>query len=758
MHKRILSLNSWPLPVSPFLCPSFAAPRPPSPPPSCARPSTWCIGGATLRSFDCDNDGTLDWVCTDAAGSRGVIRSTMSCLPPNMVTGWPNAPLDYCPGLFTVCSRPATWCVHAGSTLRSYDCDNDGTMDWVCTDTTGARGVIRSSISCLPPNMITGWPSAPIDYCPGLFRGRDCLSVGCRPEDNDGTMDWVCTDTTGARGVIRSSISCLPPNMITGWPSAPIDYCPGLFTVCALPATWCRHTGATIRSYDCDKDGTMDWVCTDTTGGRGVIRSSISCLPPNMITGWPSAPIDYCPDLFSCFDYEGYVTVPFAEHPGDNLPTTAVDASTGAAACSANPLCAGFTGSGRQKAFATATVNGVSSCLYVKTPTVCPDLDGFEVYPDADNDQPPLLRRTEVLGSLGAAATCASRASCGGFGSNGLLWSGPANRIAPGVCFYKKTVGVPSPPPRPPPPLPPGVAVVAKEMSADFSNVNLTLSGNTSDTDAVVDFLVEFKTNLSITYGIPYENIVIRALTVGGQVIPVSVRRRALDDDDGDASVLDVMEEGSAGATAPLRVWGRRELEQELPRVVGITSMRLHSETATHATELVLLRLQEQALIRRLYEVGQDAHRRHARRELAGGGLSMDFTVVEEVAVPFPPSPPPSPPLAPGTVLPPSPPPEPPSPPTQPPQPPRPPPRPELNAGTLAATTGATITQLPDPAADSAAATVAASPVAAAVAASAESSEAPRREEVAPAAPAAPGPAKASALAAWCQRLLVDFG
>ncbi|KXZ51782.1 hypothetical protein GPECTOR_11g226 [Gonium pectorale] len=290
----------------------------------------------------------MDWVCTDTTGARGVIRSSISCLPTSLVTGWPSAPLDYCPGLFTVCARPSTWCVHPGSTLRSYDCDNDGTMDWVCTDTAGGRGVIRSSVSCMPPNMITGWPSAPLDYCPGLFTvcsrpatwcthaGSTLRSYDC---DNDGTMDWVCTDTAGGRGVIRSTISCLPTSLVTGWPSAPLDYCPDLFTVtqpavsaaiaaaapaaeapaavaAAAPAAKApaavaaasaaiaasKAAGASTRvrsAIHLDNDGTVDWVCTDTSGRRGIIRSTMSCLPPNMVTGWPNAPIDYCPGLFN---------------------------------------------------------------------------------------------------------------------------------------------------------------------------------------------------------------------------------------------------------------------------------------------------------------------------------------------------------------------------------------------------------------------------------------------------------------------------
>ncbi|KXZ54079.1 hypothetical protein GPECTOR_5g185 [Gonium pectorale] len=426
---------------------------------------------------------------------------------------------------------------------------------------------------------------------------------------------------------------------------------------CGRPSWWCTHAGSTLRSYDCDKDGTTDWVCTDDTGRRGIIRSTNGCQSSDAGTGWPSVAISLCPALLSCSDYDGFVTVPFVDHSGDDLPITApmsngaVDVAATFAICSAEPTCAGFNSNGAFKAFGinttTSDTTSGPSCLYVKTPTICPDIDGFNVIPDMDSDQPPTMTRTEVYGSLGAAASCAVRSSCAGFASTGDLWGGTANRVAPGVCFYEKVQGVPSPPPRPPPPLPPGVAVVAKQMSADFTNVNLTLSGDTSNTDAVVEFLVAFKTSLSKTYGIPYENIVIRAVTIDGQVIPVAARRRRLGQQLNTAATDGAAAATDANASPPLRVWTQRELRWELPTVVGVTAMRLHSRRAAMDSDMARLRDEEQRLIRSLYAAGSAMTRQqlasaHRRGLAAAGGLSLDFAVFEEVAVPLPPSPPPS--------------------------------------------------------------------------------------------------------------------
>ena len=46
------------------------------------------------------------------------------------------------------CLRPARWCDHSGATRQYRDCDGDGILDPVCTDSGGAFGVIQSSKGC----------------------------------------------------------------------------------------------------------------------------------------------------------------------------------------------------------------------------------------------------------------------------------------------------------------------------------------------------------------------------------------------------------------------------------------------------------------------------------------------------------------------------------------------------------------------------------------------------------------------------------
>ncbi|PNH03977.1 hypothetical protein TSOC_009907, partial [Tetrabaena socialis] len=160
-------------PLMPYMEP-LACPSPPpaaessSEPSSLDRAVSW-----TLRAADCDDDGVTDWVCTDTAGHRGVIRSAAGCSVEDQDTGWPTAPDSYCPALLA-CARPDFWCdpnlVRTESwTLSAADCDDDGVTDWVCTDTASHRGVIRSTAGCSVEDQDTGWPTAPDSYCPTLL-------------------------------------------------------------------------------------------------------------------------------------------------------------------------------------------------------------------------------------------------------------------------------------------------------------------------------------------------------------------------------------------------------------------------------------------------------------------------------------------------------------------------------------------------------------------------------------------------------------
>ena len=209
-----------------------AAPaRPPVADRECFRSSTWCRhAGSSYRKFDCNKDGILDHICTDVRGGKWIVIGKNTSC-----TGYTaQAALRACPGAFTSkeCARPQSWCRHAGSTYRKFDCNKDGVLDHVCTDIKGGKWV---------------------------FIGKN-------------------TSCTGSLG------------------QAALNACPGAFTSreCARPQSWCRHAGSTYRKFDCNKDGVLDHVCTDSARRRWTIIGKNNTCPG---VG-PYAPIQSCPGVF----------------------------------------------------------------------------------------------------------------------------------------------------------------------------------------------------------------------------------------------------------------------------------------------------------------------------------------------------------------------------------------------------------------------------------------------------------------------------
>ncbi|KXZ46105.1 hypothetical protein GPECTOR_47g382 [Gonium pectorale] len=242
------------------------------------------------------------------------------------------------------------------------------------------------------------------------------------------------------------------------------------------------------------------------------------------------------------------------------------------------------------------------------------------------------------------------------------------------LCWRQTPLPSPPPGPSPPPPAPPGIAMVAKSMSADFSNVNITLDGNdVTNKEAVTSFINSVKAKISAYYGIPIENVVITAFAVNGE--PIAVRRRSL----ADAAAGDAADEGADGSEEETR----REVAALMGSLAGASSLAAHGRRlVTDPFELPRAQLGEEGLIRRAAAALQGLAQ--GRRGLQGSSVSMEFDVYVTVRVPLPPSPPPKPPNAPGVVESPSPPPPPPFPPSTPP----------LTAGALAAVTGATVNEV----------------------------------------------------------------
>lgn len=129
---------------------------------ACPRPRGWCKHkGEKYRSVDCNGDGALDHVCTNAQGARGLILSGKQCR-----SIWPYAARSLCVPAFgkaKECPRPRGWCFGRGEKYRSYDCNGDGVLDHICTNNRGARGMILS------PRCRSVWPKADRSLCVGVF-------------------------------------------------------------------------------------------------------------------------------------------------------------------------------------------------------------------------------------------------------------------------------------------------------------------------------------------------------------------------------------------------------------------------------------------------------------------------------------------------------------------------------------------------------------------------------------------------------------
>ncbi|KAG2452684.1 hypothetical protein HYH02_002916 [Chlamydomonas schloesseri] len=320
---------------------------------ACELPHEWCRSpGAVLKRADCDGDEIADWVCLEPASSdaaataggtgsssgpaaggggagagvrsvvrlgaggdrRGAITSGKGC--DSAASGWPNAPKKLCPKVFggpDECEQPEDWCIHPAMRLDRVDCDADGVLDLVCSDGEGNRSLLRSSSSPPCDSEQDGWSLAPLEWCPQYFVDvRVCPRPGwwcndtyavLEQADCDGDLikDWVCSDDRGRRGAIVSSQNCGAWDGATGWPDAPASYCPSYFKgkPCLRPEWWCESADDELSMYDCDEDGTLDFVCVNKVRGqRGVLLSDFRCNPFNNGTGWPNAPESMCLGFF----------------------------------------------------------------------------------------------------------------------------------------------------------------------------------------------------------------------------------------------------------------------------------------------------------------------------------------------------------------------------------------------------------------------------------------------------------------------------
>ena len=181
----------------------------------------------------------------------------------------------------TSCTRSVNWCSHGGSTYDLMDCDKDGLLNPVCSDKNGAFGFIGLKNGCRGK-----WPNEQCDHPNGRVcrrtknwcghGGATFLYVDC---DGDGIPDPVCSDTNGSLGIIKSSQKCK-----SVWPLGVCKNKGAKCRACRRHKGWCGHKGAVYTMMDCDADGVVDPVCSDTNGSLGVIPSSKGCH-----SVWPKA-------------------------------------------------------------------------------------------------------------------------------------------------------------------------------------------------------------------------------------------------------------------------------------------------------------------------------------------------------------------------------------------------------------------------------------------------------------------------------------
>ncbi|GFR44832.1 hypothetical protein Agub_g6173 [Astrephomene gubernaculifera] len=266
------------------------------------------------------------------------------------------------------CMRPDGYCTHAGSTLQRVDCDGDGRLDLVCTDTTGQRGVILSSTGC---NRQDGWPNVTVTACPAIL--TKTTHLGCYTDNaqrvlptqlavrSDMTPE-MCAALAYKAGLniygIEVGIECFGGNDLErakqlGTSQHCDSACAGdtsrwmcgggwaldiyLFESCIRPDGYCTHAGSTLQRVDCDGDGWLDLVCTDTAGQRGVILSSTGC---NRQDGWPNVTVTACPAVFYGITFLGC----YADNAQRVLPTQlAVSADMTPEMCAALAFRAGLS-------------------------------------------------------------------------------------------------------------------------------------------------------------------------------------------------------------------------------------------------------------------------------------------------------------------------------------------------------------------------------------------------------------------------------
>ncbi|PNH10054.1 hypothetical protein TSOC_003237 [Tetrabaena socialis] len=281
-----------------------------------------------------------------------------------------------------------------------------------------------------------------------ILQSTDC--------DGDGILDWICTESsTTARGIVRSSAGCYSDDGQTGWPTAPDSYCPSssIFLTCPRPNYWCEPTEANnnnrwmLRQADCDGDGIVDLVCTDTDGRRGAIHFTSGCQIDDLSTGWPSAPTSFCPSITSTL-VRWSTSTPAMDHWGDDI-NRALPIADAANECTADTSCMGFNSAGYfKRVVSPLQAAGEAACFYTKSgycqhvtiaASDCQQFAGYTSTPAMDHWGDDIDQAWPIAD---AANECTADTSCMGFNSDGYYKrvASPLQAAGEAASFYTKNV------------------------------------------------------------------------------------------------------------------------------------------------------------------------------------------------------------------------------------------------------------------------------------------------------------------------------
>ncbi|KXZ45079.1 hypothetical protein GPECTOR_59g688 [Gonium pectorale] len=185
----------------------------------------------------------------------------------------------------------------------------------------------------------------------------------------------------------------------------------------------------------------------------------------------------------------------------------------------------------------------------------------------------------------------------------------------------------PAPPPSPPSPpqppsLPPGIAITLEQYSATFVNATITADLDVTDEQSVQNFTANFKELVARVLGISPMDVIVRAVSKGGQ----RIARR-------------LQEEW------PLRRWSAAELAKVLPAPgggAGMASLLLLKIQPADGHTIATLRAAEFDLLHpRAASVASGTSRRRLGDETGGSGgggvdnetVAVDFTIIRYVEV-----------------------------------------------------------------------------------------------------------------------------